>query len=179
MEGMEWPSARKRSRVAKVTNGVGFISPNSRDLHHRWLHPGTQFEICLQSKRNRHIKWSDGLFYGNVFPRRWPSPQKCIFLHNGYKGATWTNSHRNRWSLMKQIPLSVPIHLGKQSVKENDTLLNALPKEGWPSLKSSRTTLKYGPQLNFFLCICDCLYTILGNTFRIGKSHHHLETTEP
>lgn len=31
---------------------------------------------------------------------------------------------------MKQIPLSVPIHLGKQSVKENDKLLNALPKEG-------------------------------------------------
>ena len=146
---MEQPSSRKRSTVEKVTNGVGLFRPiqeictaDSYTLAH-----------SLQSKRKRHIKWSDGLFYGNVFPRRWPSPQKCILLHNRYKGATSTNSYRNRWSQMKQIPLSVPIHLGKQSVKENDMLLNALPKEGWPSLQSSRTTLKYGPQLNFFLCI--------------------------
>lgn len=63
------------------------------------------------------------------------------------------NLYRARWTEMKQIPLSVPIHLGKQNVKKNDKLLNALPKEGWPSLKSPWTTLKYGPQLNFLLCI--------------------------
>lgn len=83
MEGMEWPSSRNISQVGKVTNGGGFISPSSRDLHHRWLHAGTQLKICLQSKRNRHITRSDRLFYGN--PRRWPSPQEPIFLHNTYK----------------------------------------------------------------------------------------------
>lgn len=47
---------------------------------------------------------------------------------------------------MKPTPLSVPTYLGKQSVKENDMLLNALPTEGQPPPKS----LKYGPHMNFF-----------------------------
>lgn len=59
MEGMQQPPSRKISQVGKVTNGGGFISPSSRDLHHRWLHAGTQFKICLQSKRNRHVTRSD------------------------------------------------------------------------------------------------------------------------
>ena len=42
---------------------------------------------------------------------------------------------------------------GSKSVKENDMLLNGLPKEGWPLLTSSRATLKSGPQLSFVLRI--------------------------
>lgn len=157
----------------KVANREGFILLNSRDPHHRWLYPGTVLNL-LTAKERQARKTIRQMVSWQYLPLEMTLTLKVHFplqlQHASYPG----HCMQNRWSQMKPTPLSVSMYLRKQSVKENDMLLNALPTEGQPPQNHWNMVHTWTFSYAF-----DCLYTMLRNTLRTGKHYNHLQTAEP
>lgn len=147
------PMLQEKEANLKLTNSVGFILPNSRELHHWWLHSAHSLKSVYSQRQQAHEVI--GLFHVNLFSRRWPSPQKCILSTGTTRNFLWpTHTETDGVKLNKFHFVFLPIWWS--SVKENDTPLNALLQDGWPFLKSTTNTLKCSPWLNL---LCFCLLT--------------------